>query len=152
MRPADAAEIYAVCGHSNPFLLARQTLDATRMGSGVVALLTGQPVAIVGTQPVHPGVCEAFAYGTSRFPRIALSLTRYVLSVIKPALIEAGFHRLQCKSQSTHTDAHRWLERLGFKAEGTLKHYGSDGSDFIQFGATAHVFQHAEGTEGSAST
>lgn len=137
MRPADKDEIYNVTGHNNAFLLARQTLDAIRVGSGVVASWRGQPAAVLGVCPVHPGVCTGFAFGTNAFPHVALSLTRYALSVMRPALIAAGFHRIECKSRFDHHDAHRWLERLGFANEGQLRRYGADGSDYFQFGATA---------------
>lgn len=138
MRQADRDEIYNVIGHNNPFILARQALDAGRMGSAVIASdRRGRPCAVVGFTPKHPGVCAAYAFGTITFNDAALSLTRYALRVMKPALIKAGFHRLECESRIDHVDAHRWLERLGFKREGILKAYGSDRADYIQFGATA---------------
>ena len=136
MRQADRDEIYNVAGHNNPFILVQQTLDAARLGSAVVALHGDRPVAVLGVVPRHAGVCTAYAYGTPDFPRVALSLTRYALNVMRPALIKAGYHRLECQSRFDHHDAHRWLQRMGFKPEGVLKCYGSDRSDYIQFGAT----------------
>lgn len=140
MRQSDKDEIYNVIGHNNPFLLAQQTLNASRMGQAVVAHgRDGQPIACMGFMARHPGVCQAYAYGTDGFQSAALALTRYALRVMKPALIASGFHRLQCESRADHHDAHRWLETLGFRREGILKQYGSDGSDYILFGATANV-------------
>jgi RimJ/RimL family protein N-acetyltransferase len=137
MRQADRHEIYNVTGHNNPFILAQQTLDATRMGSGVVAADGGRPVAVLGFAPLRPGVCTAFAYGTDAFDRVALSLTRHALKVMKPALIASGFHRLECESRADHVQAHRWLEHLGFRREGTLRQFGSDRSDYLKFAAIA---------------
>jgi hypothetical protein len=140
MRQADRDEIYNVVGHNNPLLLAQQTLDAGRMGSAVVANRNERPVAVVGFVPVCPGVCTAFAFATDAFPSVALTLTRYAIKVMKPALLSAGFHRLECESRADHVDAHRWLEALGFEREGILKQRGSDRSDYIKFGATANVY------------
>lgn len=137
MRQADKDEIYNVCGHNNPFILAQQTLEAARMGSAVVAVLHQRPVAVMGFVARHPGVCTAYAYATSDFPRVALSLTKYALRVMKPALLASGFHRLECESRHDHHNAHRWLESMGFRREGILKQYGTDRSDYIKFAATS---------------
>ena len=152
MRQADRDEIYNVIGHNNPFLLAQQTLDASRMGSAVVAAACGRPVAVMGFMVRHAGVTTAYAYSTSDFPRVALTLTRYALKVMKPALLASGFHRLQAESRIDHTDAHLWLERLGFRREGILKQFGSDGSDYIMFGATNNVYAlNAQAQEAAAA-
>lgn len=138
MRQADRDEIYNVVGHNNPFLLAQQTLDASRMGEAIIATGSdGRPIAVMGFMARHPGICEMFAYGTDAFSRVALTLTRYGLRVMKPAMLAAGLHRAECKSRFDHTDAHRWLEALGFRREGVLKAYGSDRADYVQFAATA---------------
>lgn len=135
MRQADQDEIYNCIGHRNPFLLAGAALDAARMGSAVVAVAGSQPVAVLGVQPAHTNICRAFAFGTNDFPRVALSLTRYALTVLRPSLIRAGYHRIECESHHSHIDAHRWLERLGFVREGVKRKYGSDGSDYYQYAA-----------------
>lgn len=151
MRQADKDEIYNVLGHNNPFILAQQTLDASRMGQAVVAHgRSGRPVACMGFMVRHPGVCQAFAFGTDHFQSAALTLTRYALRVMKPALLASGFHRLQCESRIDHHDAHRWLRSLGFQSEGILRQFGSDGSDYIQFGATNHVFCQDAAPQGAA--
>lgn len=152
MRQADRDEIYNVIGHNNPWLFAAAVLDASGMGRGVVAAVGHVPVACMGYQPRHPGVCEVFAFGTNAFDRVALSLTKHALRVMKPAMLDAGFHRAQCLSRHDHVTAHRWLEHMGFKREGVLSQYGSDGSDYIQFGAITNVFQRTEAQEAPAST
>lgn len=136
MRQADRDEIYNVIGHANPWLLARAAIDACGMGHGVVAHVRGVPVAILGYHHLRPGVGVAFAFATDAFPRAALSLTRYALRVMRPMLRAQGYHRLECQSRYGHDAAHRWLEMMGFRCEGVLRKYGSDGSDYLQFGAT----------------
>lgn len=152
MRQADRDEVYNVIGHNNPFILARQTLDAIGVGTGVCAYHEGQPAAVLGACTSHPGVCMAFAYGTSHFPHVALSLTRYAIKVMRPWLLAQGFHRLECKSRFDHVHAHQWLGLFGFVNEGRLKAYGSDGSDYFQFGATINVLhEDAKAQEAAAS-
>ena len=136
MRQSDRDEIYNAIGHNNPFLLARAALDASRVGSAVVACSGGQPVAVMGHSPLRPGVSTAFAFSTAAFPRVALSLTRYALRVMRPDLIAGGCHRLECQSRIDHVSAHRWLEAMGFQREGILHKFGSDGSDYLMYGAT----------------
>jgi hypothetical protein len=150
MRQADRDEIYNVTGHNNPFILAQQTLDASGMGSAVVAHRGTRSVAVMGFVPRHPGICTAYAYGTDDFPSVALSLTKYALRVMKPALLASGFHRLECESRHDHHSAHRWLESMGFEREGILRRYGTDGSDYIKFGATANVFHENAQGQGAA--
>jgi RimJ/RimL family protein N-acetyltransferase len=135
MRQADRDEIYNIVGHNNPVILAQQALDASKVGSASVASRQGRPIAVCGFVPLRPGVSTAFAFATDAFPGVALALTRHALRVMKPALLHAGFHRLQCESRADHHDAHRWLETLGFRREGVLRQFGSDGSDYIQFSA-----------------
>ncbi len=137
MRADDEREVFNAIGHRNRTMLARQTLDAGRMGSAVIAGIDGRPTAVMGTFPIRTGVCSAFCYSTDGFGSVALTLTRYALRVLRPALIESGYHRLQCESRVDHVEAHRWLERMGFQREGVLRKFGSDGSDYYQYAAIA---------------
>ena len=136
MRQADQDEIYNVLGHNNPFLLARQVLEALSFGSAVVAFHRGQPAGLMGFAPIRLNVATAIAFGTDQFKLVAHALTRHALRVMKPALLAAGFHRLECESRHDHVEAHRWLEFLGFKREGLLRKHGCDGSDYIKYAAT----------------
>jgi hypothetical protein len=110
------------------------------MGRGIVARYEGEPVAFLGCVFRHPGLCEAFAGGTEKFPMVAMTLTRYALRVMKPELIAAGVRRIQCQSLATHVDAHRWLERLGFRREAVLRCYGRGSKDYYMFAAIASDF------------
>ena len=140
MRPADKAEIYGILPHDNPFLLARQTADLCRGGAFGVVARRERPVAVMGFAERLPGVFDAFAYGTNEFRRVSMCLTRFALGHMKPALLDAGAHRLQADSRFDHTDAHRWLRLLGFRQESVMKSYGKNGADYIRFVALKEMF------------
>jgi len=140
MRQADRDEIYNVIGHNNPYLLAQQTLDASRMGSAVVAARNSRPVAVMGFVVIHPGVGTMYAYATRDFYRVALTLTKYAIRVMRPAMMASGLHRVQCQSRFDHHSAHGWLELLGFKRETVLRQFGADRSNYIQYYALKDWF------------
>jgi len=133
MREDDAREVYGLRGHTNPFLLAREAIAAASLGKASVACWRGIPAAVIGVSPNWPGVWEAWAWGTDDFQRVALSLTRYALTVLKPYVLDHGAHRLQCASRIDHRPAHSWLRAMGARDEGVLRGYGRDGASYVQF-------------------
>lgn len=133
LRQADKDEIYGVLPHDNPFLLARQTMDIAGAGGFVTVAHARRPVSVLGFHEQHPGVLNVFAYATDEFHLVAYGLTRFALKDLKSAMLASGAHRAQCDSRYDHYQAHRWLECFGFTAEGQLKAYGKDASDYIRF-------------------
>lgn len=134
LRDADKREIYSVLPHDNPFLLARHTLAISCSPGGFVTVAhVGRPVAALGFIEHHPGVFDVMAFATNEWPLVVKALTRFVRQELTPALVKAGAHRAQCDSHMDHTNAHRWLKALGFRAECILHRYGKDKSDFIRF-------------------
>lgn len=133
LRQADRDEIYGVLPHDNPFLLARQTMDVFCSGGFVTVAHARRPVSVLGFHEQHPGVLNVFAYATDEFHLVAHGLTRFALKDLKQAMLASGAHRAQCDSRHDHHTAHRWLECFGFRAEGPLKAYGKNRSDYIRF-------------------
>ena len=127
MRPWDKKEIYATRWNEDPAELARQCCATGDFGwvAGIE-----RPIAAVGAVPVHPNVWSVWCFATDEFPRIALSLTRYVKKAMIPALVESGAHRAACASIEGHTDAQKWLELLGARRECTHRALGKNGEDF----------------------
>lgn len=134
MRAADEREIYGLLPHNNPFLLARYIVDLVNAGGfGVVACLGERPVAALGFIERHPRCLSAWAFATDEFPRVAKTLTKFVLTELRPALIASPAHRLEADSRFDHLQAHAWLKVLGFREEGILHRFGKDGADYIRF-------------------
>jgi len=132
MREWDKKEIYAVRWTDDPKEIARDCAAYGRFGW--IAWHGGEPVAVVGAVPVHPGVWSVYMFATDCFRQIAISLTKFVRRVIIPALVDTGAHRAECASMEGHAEAHRWLELLGATREGSpMMEYGKDGENFIRF-------------------
>lgn len=131
IRDVDAAEVFAGAA-TNPDILACDTLRSG--GVQWIAWADGVPVASFGGTQAWPGVWSVWMWATDRWPDVALSVHRQIKRVLIPELLARGGHRGQCASLATHTEAHRWLESLGFQAEGTLRGFGRAGEDFIMYG------------------
>jgi len=127
MRAADAREIFATSSDDD---FTRLAADAALRGPHAWAVGQGEPIACIGAVELWPGVWQAWMFATDRFAEIGLPLTRWTMRVMIPGLLHAGAHRAQAYSIEGHTDAHAWLERLGFMHEATHPGYGRNGETF----------------------
>ena len=130
MRDWDRREIYAARWTDDPFPLAAECLTY-----GDFTWIAGRerPIAFIGAAPMHPGVWSVLMFATEEFDRIRLSLTKHVIRVMIPALVNVGAHRAECHSLEGHEEAHRWLEALGAKRESVRPGFGKNGEDFVCF-------------------
>lgn len=130
LRAADASEIHGLRWDDDPHGLANEfmlrPLDMTD-----VFWLDGEPVAVLGTIPYWPGMWEVFAFGTDKWDKVVISLTKRAFRFIVPAIYNAGGHRAQCWSEANHTDAQRWLTDLMFaQHEATAEAFGKHGQAY----------------------
>lgn len=88
------------------------------------------PIAAIGALPIFPGAWSVWMFATDEFPRISLSLTRFALRCMFPALKKTGARRLECRTLASHSHARRWIEFLGGYKEVDLPGYGKNGEDF----------------------
>lgn len=132
MRDIDKAEVYGLRGHTNPGLLTTEVIHAASVGKAGICYWNGRPAALIGISPLWPGVWTAWSFGTDDWSRCAGRLTRYALRELQPHVRERA-HRLQCESRFDHTEAHKWLLRIGAQIDGQMPGYGRDGSDYIMF-------------------
>lgn len=128
MREWDRREIFATHWEDDPVQMATATVSLSASFAWVFG--KDEPIAAVGAYPVWPGVWAVWAFGTERFPEVALSLTRFIRRIMIPSMKRAGMHRAECKSLDGHADAQRWLECLGFTREATHRQYGRAGETF----------------------
>lgn len=131
LRERDREELFATRWDEDPETLA---LDTYNCGDFQwIATLDGEPVAVVGAAPAWPGFWTVFAYGTDKWPKVLVTLTRHVRRFIYPALWNSGARRVQCHALSTHEDARKWLTFLGAREEAVLDNFGKNGETFIQY-------------------
>jgi len=135
MREADRREISAVFP-GTPIEIGA-ALFAASPDLAWIAGLDGNPACAFGIARLLPGLGSGWAYGTRRLPLAMKSVTRYCLRSVRPALIRAGFRRIEVRTATDHDLSHCWLEHLGFAREGIALDYGADGLDFATYAATA---------------
>ena len=93
----------------------------------------GEPAAVVGAYPMHPGVWGLFGFGTDKYAKIMLSVTKHARRFMMPALLNAGAHRAQCIAPADHYEQHKWLRFLGAEEESTMRGYGKNREDVKMF-------------------
>jgi hypothetical protein len=93
----------------------------------------GTVLGIIGAVQMIPGVCEVFILASEEQAAHPIPFGRLIKREV--FTLRKEYRRIQAISKPD--DFHkRWLSWLGFKAEGTLKAYGMDGSDMIMWGLT----------------
>lgn len=98
------------------------------------------PVCIGGTIETRPGVMTVLFFATEDFPKIAVSLTRFIRRELFPRYFDAGVHRIEAVSLASYGIVHNWLHALGFAPEtGPLLGYGKRGEPFMLFSQVRDV-------------
>lgn len=98
-----------------------------------IAWSNGFPVASIGAVPMWTNVWAAWAYGTDYWNDVVLSLTKHVRRIMIPSLYDSGVRRVEVKTLEKHTQAHRWLEKLGAEREGMHPEFGRNGETFFTY-------------------
>lgn len=89
----------------------------------------------IGAMAAHrPNVITLGFFATDRFPALALPIARFARRELFPAYRARGVHRIDCVSKADYPAAHKWITLLGLRrAPHTLRGFGRDGQDFLQF-------------------
>jgi hypothetical protein len=122
MRETDRREIFALRADDDAERVAEEACLLSRFGA--VARSNGAGIAALGAAETTPGVFEVWLFATDAWPRAAPAVIRWAVAELKPAMLAAGGHRAQCLSIADRHDAHRLLERFGFRREATLAQRG----------------------------
>lgn len=129
LRAADRAEVFAQRWSESDDALVADTVRNIQVGF-VAANDRGRPVAVVGAAEVLPGLWGTAMMATDEWPTVALAATRHIRRTLMPLLLARGGHRAECRSLSTHAEAHRWLRRLGFVREAVMPCAGRNRETF----------------------
>lgn len=136
LREPDREEIFGLLAHDSPVVFAYQVIETIRAGGGRgrVVYLEGEPVAVVGFATFRPSVWQIILFGTEQFRMVALDCLKWIRATGQDLVTNHGGRRLQCESRQGHTEAHKFLHRLGARAEGPpMRMYGKDGSAYQRF-------------------
>lgn len=124
MRKMDKEEIYPLIYNPSPENLAAFTIAVG--GISMCANFMGRPVAVFGAGEVRPRNHSVWMFATPKWPKVALSVTRYIKKILMPNLIKLGSNRAECFTLKGHNVAQDWLSALGAKRESTLDDYGPE--------------------------
>lgn len=134
MRHRDFVEFSALSPADGRTDLANILVERYGRGAEVmVARWDGRPIAIGGLFCYRPNVASILFLATDNFPRVALSVTRFISKELFPRYEEIGVHRFEAISMLEHDEAHRWLATLGLKKEAVFFDYGKNRETFVQF-------------------
>ena len=136
LRSEDREEIEAVRGVGfDTFKLALQFCQLAATCEGWIFWRgdTGEPSAVLGAYAMTPTCAGCWAFGTSSWPNVVRGVTRQARRVMVPALLQAGFHRAECRALAKREDTRLWLTSLGWRAEAVLSEFGARREDFTLF-------------------
>ena len=106
-------------------------------GDSFAVRIDGQPVAVFGTAPLNRATISVWALGTKRMRKVLPAITRHLMDVHLPEMVEQGYRYMEARSIVTHHAAHRWLRWLGATVLGEAHPFGRDGENFFLFRWTA---------------
>ena len=95
-------------------------------------LVDGVPVICAGIVLITTGVGEVWTITDKIADRYPILLHKTVLQLLKK-LDDLGFHRLQSIC-SMWGNTFKWLEKLGFEYEGTMRQFGPNKEDYCLYG------------------
>lgn len=138
LRSEDKEELEAVRGVGfDQMLCAIQLCQLVRAAKGMGWIFwradTGEPTAVLGAYAMTPTCAGCWAFGTEGWPYVVRGVTRHARRVMVPALLQAGFHRAECRALAKREDTKLWLTSLGWKAEAALSEFGVRHEDFTLF-------------------
>jgi len=93
-------------------------------------MLHGEEViACIGVTFITSGVAEIWAITGKLVDKYPKDFHKRCQEIISEAFEKAELHRLQCTAEVDYDRTIKWLERLGFEREGTLRSYTPDKKD-----------------------
>lgn len=95
-----------------------------------------KPICVVGGFEAHPRMWGMMMFATDDIRQIGFYLAKFCKNVMMRQVFDLGANRMQCISPEWFTEAHRWLEFLGFRKESEMSMYGKDGETYFRFAVT----------------
>jgi hypothetical protein len=102
-------------------------------GDNFAVRVDGQPAAVFGTAPLNRATLSVWALGTKNMRRVLPAISRHLIDVHLPKMVEQGYRYMEARSHANHASAHRWLRWLGATVLGEPHPYGRNGELFLLF-------------------
>lgn len=93
----------------------------------------GVPIACAGLVLHWRGLASAWALFADEARRHSLPLHRAVLRGLDTLTRQHGLRRVEATTREDYVTGQAWLERLGFRLEGRMPHYGPDGETHLRY-------------------
>lgn len=131
LRDVDRRELMATAAEQTEQWLLEHAL--TWRGVCWTLKLNQEPVGAGGINMVEPAVGQCWLFGTDKLPALRVAMTRQGRLAVKWALKTDVCRVLRAYSAAFHTEAHAWLQAIGFRLYEPLPNFGRGGEDFILF-------------------
>jgi len=129
MRAADRAEVECQIDEWSAVNIAAMSLR----DFAFVVELNGNPEAAFGAGQVRKGYWLAWSWGTDRLIKCLPAMVRYITEELQPAVYAAGALRVEARALKSHTQAQRFLQRIGGHLRCELPAYGKGGETFLLY-------------------
>ena len=102
-------------------------------GKGYTALVAGEPIAAAGVLVSPAGRAEAWGIVGPKIREYPLFVHRSALHGFQRLIDEYKLRRIETTVLFGDETATRWIERMGFMAEGLMIGYGNSGESHIRY-------------------
>lgn len=114
-------------------MVFREGLDFEKHSIGFTLVEDGRIYAVFGGVYIWDGVYETYLFPSTRFKSRALGCIRVMIKVINSMIDKLKIHRLQTIIPVLNSRDKRWIEWMGFKAEGIMYKFGPDKIDYYRY-------------------
>lgn len=112
----------------------KQQLEAYCENSLSVTVCSGGRImACGGILPLGGGVAYCWLFGSTYLPQCSLWFIRELIKWLRHITDDFQIHRLQTVCHVDDIQGQKWVESLGFIAEGTLRMYDANKGDYIMY-------------------
>jgi hypothetical protein len=136
MRSVDRAEVEAQIDEWDAAHVAAMSLR----DYAYICELDGNPEAAFGCGQVRRGYWIAWSWGTDRLAKCVPAMVRFITGHLQPAVYEAGALRVEARALKSHSQAIRFLERIGGQFCCDLPEYGKNGETFALYHWTKSTY------------
>jgi hypothetical protein len=112
---------------------AQDRFEVPREAFATTFFLGDEPIAMFGAKQICRGSFQVWAFTTDLVRKYPLAFHKKVLELIQWWFDNAQLRRMQMSVRVGYTEGWNWSHALGFKCEGTMKKYGTDGTDHWLF-------------------
>lgn len=97
----------------------------------------GNTLGVIGGVVIWPGVASLGAILTRDINLYPVAVARTTNRIIEAVMSDLHLHRVEFAVKKDYPVGHRWAKALGFQAEGVLRQYSSDKTDYVMYGRLA---------------